>query len=81
MLASCLHDAALLWRRHKFSPTLQCEFSSFLSLSVDFDSMVQETVTDVQRDPHYGYTHRFAWEQEVFRNWSMSMPDRVQLHQ
>ena len=46
-----------------------------------FDSMVQEAVTEAQRDPTYGYTHRFAWEHEVFRNWSLAMPDRFELHQ
>ena len=46
-----------------------------------FDSMVQETVTEQQRDPKYGYTHRFAWEHEVFRNWSKAMPGRFVIHQ
>ena len=44
-----------------------------------FDSLVQETVSEAQRDPNYGYTHRFAWEHEVFANWSKTMPERVQL--
>ena len=35
-----------------------------------FESYVQETVREEQRDPNYGYTHRFAWEHEVFYNWS-----------
>ena len=30
-----------------------------------FDSLVQETVRPVERDPNYGITHRFAWEHEV----------------
>ncbi|KAL1508363.1 hypothetical protein AB1Y20_004473 [Prymnesium parvum] len=46
-----------------------------------FDSFVQETVTPTQRDIHYGITHRFAWEHEVFRNWTKQMPGRVELFQ
>mmetsp|Transcript_23091 Transcript_23091/g.52385 ORF Transcript_23091/g.52385 Transcript_23091/m.52385 type:complete len:121 (-) Transcript_23091:835-1197(-) len=46
-----------------------------------FDSMVQESVVEAQRDPNYGITHRFAWEHEVFANWSKAMPDRIELHQ
>lgn len=45
-----------------------------------FDSLVQETVTEAQRDPRHGYTHRFAWEHEVFANWTKMMaPGRLQL--
>ena len=51
------------------------------ALVADFDSLVQETVTEAQRDPRYGYTHRFAWEHEVFKNWSLAMPERIALHQ
>ena len=46
-----------------------------------FDSSVQETVAPHERDPHYGITHRFAWEHEVFQNWSRHMPERFVLHQ
>lgn len=46
-----------------------------------FDSLVQEEVKPVQRDARYGVTHRFAWEHEVFRNWTKLMPDRLQLYQ
>ena len=44
-----------------------------------FDSLVQETVTNAQRDPRHGYTHRFAWEHEVMANWSRLMPERLKL--
>ena len=46
-----------------------------------FDSFVQETVTPAQRDVNYGLSHRFAWEHEVFQNWSKWWPDRFELHQ
>ena len=53
------------------------------SMSADkfhyFDSMVQETVKPEERDPRHGYTHRFAWEHEVFLNLSRTMPDRLEL--
>lgn len=44
-----------------------------------FDSLVQETVAPTQRDPNYGVTHRFAWEHEVFYNWTKTMPQRLKL--
>ena len=44
-----------------------------------FDSLVQERVSPAERDPKHGYTHRFAWEHEVFANWSKIWPDRVKL--
>ena len=45
-----------------------------------FDSLVQEQVKPEQRDPSYGMTHRFAWEHEVFINWTWSFPPgRLQL--
>ena len=44
-----------------------------------FDSLVQEAVSDAQRDPKHGYTHRFAWEHEVFTTWSNLMPERLKL--
>jgi len=46
-----------------------------------FDSLVQETVSPEQRDPTYGITHKFAWEHEVYTNWSKTMPDRLALFQ
>ena len=45
-----------------------------------FDSLVQETVSERERSPRFGVSHRFAWEHEVFRNWSTHlMPDRLEL--
>ena len=45
-----------------------------------FDSLVQDTVAAEQRSPHYGVTHRFAWEHEVFLNWSTGpMKGRLEL--
>jgi hypothetical protein len=44
-----------------------------------FDSLVQEMVTENQRSPQYGTTHRFAWEHEVFLNWTRTMGERVEL--
>ena len=44
-----------------------------------FDSLVQEPVSPMQRDPQYGTTHRFAWEHEVFINWTKTMPERFEL--
>ena len=46
-----------------------------------FDSLVQEKVQPQQRNPEYGYTHKFAREHEVFANWSRTMPERVVLYQ
>ena len=46
-----------------------------------FDSLVQETVKPEERDPNYGITHRFAWEYEVFQNWTLSMAGRFELLQ
>jgi len=46
-----------------------------------FDSMVQEQISPASRSPDYGLTHRFAWEHEVFANWSRDMPARVELWQ
>tara|TARA_B100000795_G_scaffold136787_1_gene102156 strand:+ start:404 stop:517 length:114 start_codon:yes stop_codon:yes gene_type:complete len=34
-----------------------------------------------QRDPTYGYTHKFAREHEVFANWSRDLPERFVLRQ
>jgi len=45
-----------------------------------FDSLVQEEVKPYQRDPRAGTTHRFAWEHEVFINWTKTMaPGRLEL--
>ena len=44
-----------------------------------FDSLVQEAVRPADRDPRAGVTHKFAWEHEVFYNWSQQWPDRVKL--
>ena len=38
-------------------------------------------VVPQQRDPRYGYTHKFAREHEVFANWSRDMPERFELRQ
>jgi hypothetical protein len=46
-----------------------------------FDSAVQEKVTPQQRDPTFGYTHKFAREHEVFANWSRDLPERFELRQ
>ena len=46
-----------------------------------FDSLVQEDVRPEQRSPSYGVTHKFAWEHELFANWSKEMPGRVHLWQ
>jgi hypothetical protein len=55
------------------------------SLSSDrfhyFDSYVQEVVTPQMRHPRHGTTHKFAFEHEVFANWSRLMPDRFELWQ
>ena len=39
-----------------------------------FDSLVQETVRPAERDPRAGTTHKFAWEHEVFMNWTKTLP-------
>ena len=45
-----------------------------------FDSFVQEVVKPEQRDPNHGLTHRFAWEHEVFANWTTTLtPGRLRL--
>jgi len=47
-----------------------------------FDSPVQERVSPQQRDPAFGYTHKFAREHEVFANWSRDLPPgRFELRQ
>jgi len=46
-----------------------------------FDSGVQETINPRDRDPAAGITHRFAWEHEVYANWTREMPDRFELWQ
>ena len=38
-------------------------------------------VVPQQRDPTYGYTHKFAREHEVFANWSRDLPERFVLRQ
>ena len=64
----------------------RCEKVSLYGFSMSsdkfhyFDSFVQEVVKPEQRDPNHGLTHRFAWEHEVFANWTTTLtPGRLRL--
>ena len=46
-----------------------------------FDSLVQEKVLPQQRNPEYGFSHKFAREHQIYTNWSRSLPERFALYQ
>lgn len=64
-----------------------CEKVSMYGFSMEaddfhyFDSLVQEKVLPQQRNPEYGFSHKFAREHQIFTNWSRSLPERFALYQ